>query len=692
MQPTISNPARLTILVLVLSLIGLPAAARVTRIDITSRVVVAGGVSFGDTGPYEKLRGTVYFEVDPNYPRNTVVFDLDKAPRNGKGMVEFSADMSMLKPVNLTKWNGALLFEVNNRGNNVTFIVYHETPASAHINDPTAAGDFGNGFLMRRGYVLASVGWEADVLPGNNRLTAQFPVATESGKTISERILLELEADTGTFSVPLSGSAIFKSYEAASTDQALAEAELRMRPSDSPRPPAPNIPAGEVIPASEWSFANCPTGPPGTPNATHICLHGGFQSDKVYQLTYRAINPTVMGLGYATTRDFISFLRNARADDAGNLNPVPGVKIVLCTGASQTGGYQRDFLQQGFNEDEHGRRVCDGSDIRVPGAHKLFLNYRFAQPNFGSSQHDVRYVPDTSFPRTYGVRQDPISGQFDGILKRPGTDPKVFHIDSATEYWQFQNSLVHTDENGTVDLVPPDNVRIYFYSSLQHLNIKGVAPSRGICQQISNPTHSGVMARALLIALDEWVRDGTEPPDSQVPRIDDGTLVPPEQYCSAFPAIPGVNCTGLFQASGERDFGPHVSSDRGIITKLIPDVLSVHHVLVPKPDQNGNDIAGIRHPYVEAPVATLTGWNLRRPEFTDDLCGISGMMIPLHNTREERLAANDPRPSLEELYRDHKGYVKAVAKAAKRLAHDRFLLEEDVDLIIGEADASSVLK
>jgi alpha/beta hydrolase family protein len=680
------------------------AEARVIRLEITSRETFAGGMSFGHTGPYEKLRGTAFFEVDPNDPRNAQVFDLDKAPRNSRGMVEFSADMFILKPLNMKKGNKGLFFEVNNRGNKITLAQLNDTPPTANGNNPTTAADAGNGFLMRQGYVVAWVGWGADIAPGDNRLTVQFPIAMEDEQPITELILTEFSDRNfggGTpFTLPLSGGPAFKSYEAVSTDTSVAMAELRMRPSDSPRPSAPDIPAGVVVPASQWSFANCPTGPPGTPSTTDICLAGGFQNNMVYQLIYKATKSPVMGLGYVTSRDFVSFLRQVAADDAGNPNPVEGIKTVLCQGISSSGMYYRDYLYQGFNEDEQGQRVCDGLNIHIPGVQKLFLNYRFAQPNPFTVQHRERYVPDTNFPRTYRIRRDPLTGMRDGILKRcqeTETCPKLMHTDSSTEWWQFRSSLVDTDEEGMVDLRQPANVRRYLYSSTQHFPRKGAMPTFGtgnrMCQQLSNMTHPGSLARALIVALDHWVRHGTQPPASRVPRIDAGTLVETDQNSTEFPIIPNVTYNGLFNGSGERDFGPRVDGNRGVIDNLIPRTLSLHRVLVPRVDQFGNDIAGIRHPYVEVPIATLTGWNLRRAEFTDgDLCDLTGMTIPLRKTRAERLTAGDPRASLEELYGDHVGYVIQILEAARDLQAQRLMLDEDVDQIVLEAALSDVLR
>src|SRR5215510_7808729 len=688
-----------------------PSEARLTRLVINTTEVVADGVSFGSTGPYERLTGTAFFEVDPEDRRNAQVFDLDKADRNARGKVEFSADAVILKPADMRKANGRLYFEVNNRGNKISFQMMQDTPPGTPNNRPVTAAHFGNGFLMRQGYVVAWVGWGGDIAPGGDRLTVNFPIAKrKSGEPITERILTEFSdrnfGGLTPFTLPLSGGAAFKSYSAVSTDKRIAEAELRRRPSDSPRPSSPHIPAGALVPDSEWSLARCPDGPgaaTAVPSETDICLAGGFQNNMVYELRYRATSSPVMGLGYVTSRDFVSFLRYANRDDAGTANPVSGLDTALCIGISSSGMYYRDYLYQGFNEDERGRRACDGVHIHIPGVQKLFLNYRFAQPNPFTVQHRERYVPDTNFPRRYQLERDPLAKHdrhdhddgIDGILKRPKTDPKLIHTDTGTEWWQFRSSLVDTDDDGQRDLRHPSNVRRYLFSSTQHYPTKGATPTFGtgnrMCEQLSNMTHPGVNARALLVALDEWVRDGRRPPDSRIPRIKDGTLVSPDEL--RFPQIPGVTFLGLYNASGDRDFGPRVEGNRGVIDRLIPKVLSIHTVLVPKVDRFGNDAAGIRHPYVEAPIATLTGWNTRRPEFTaGDLCDLTGMTVALKRTAAERIAAGDPRPSLEELYGTHEGYVAAVRQAAERLKRARLMLQEDVDQTVAEAEASDVLK
>jgi hypothetical protein len=503
-----------------------------------------------------------------------------------------------------------------------------------------------------------------------------FPVAVDlAGRPLTQRILTEFSDrnfNGGTpTTLPLSGGTAFKSYAAVDTDKAKAEAELWVVASDSPRPSGAQIPRGERVPEDEWAFANCPAGWPGEPSVTDICLKGGFRNDRNYHL------------------------RNAKADDAGNPNPVAGIDTTLCQGISSSGMYMRDFLYQGFNEDEQGKRVCDGTHIHVAGVQKLYLNYRFAQPNPFTQQHRERYVPDTNFPHQYGVRGNPKTRIPDGILKRPSSDPKVIHSDTSNEYWQFRASLTGTTEGGRIDLTEVPRVRRYLLSSLQHGSFKGDAPHYGIgnrqCEQLSNPVHPGPLLRALTVALDEWVRKGIAPPATRVPRIEDGTLVSPEAL--AWPKIPNVKYPGLHNGSAERDFGDRVVGNAGVIDKLFPDIVYPHRVLVPQVDALGTDIAGIRHPFVEAPTATFLGWNTRRPEFGgDDLCDLLGSMIPLPKTRADGDTAGDPRPSLQELYGDLDGYVKKVEAAARKLQAERLMLPEDVEMVIRDAGQGEAWK
>ncbi|SNS94718.1 Tannase and feruloyl esterase [Geodermatophilus pulveris] len=686
------KPVLLLVLLLLASVLGVAPAAAQEResavdLDLSRSEVVADGHSFGDAGAYEKLVGTIALRVDPDDPRNAVITDLDKAPRDSDGMVAYDTDFYLLVPQDRSRWNGKVFFEVNNRGNKRTLAYVNSSVVSQdRLSDPSTVEDFGTGFLLEQGYAIAWAGWEGDVLPGNNRMTIRLPVPTEAdgsaitGETVVEFHETDFAADGSTGCLPLSGSADFASYPAV-TDEA---AELRVRPSDSPRPSGPEIPRGETVPADAWRFDGDEA----------ICVDGGFRPGNVYELGYTARDPRVMGLGYAATRDVVSFLRHGTVDADGDANPLAaggGVTHVLGQGISSSGMYLRDFVYQGFNEDTEGRAVFDGVNIHIPGAQKLFLNYRFAQPNPFSTQHRDRYMPYVGFPFNYGVRQDPVSGRTDGILTRPATDPLVVHTDSSTEYWQFQASLVSTDGFGH-DVALPDTVRQYLLSGSQHFAAANAEPTPGTCQQASNPTHVGPALRALLVSLDEWVVDGTEPPASRAPSIAGGTLVASDRDATGFPAIPGVGYTGLYNAAAERDFGPRVVGNAGIIDDWRhADVVQPYDVRVPSVDAVGIDEGGLELPEVAAPTATLTGWNLQAEPYTvGDVCGLTGMQVPLAGTAADAVDG-DERPTLQDLYGTHEGYVQAVRAAADALVADRLLLPADARSAVQAAYLSDVL-
>jgi hypothetical protein len=663
-------------------------------LHLSQRSVVADGRAFGSAGAYEKLVGTMDFRLDPTDPRNAVITDLRYAPRDAQGLIAYSTDVYLLRPVDSAGWNHKLVYEVNNRGNKLLFAALQDTAVN---NDPTALADFGNGFLLNQGYALAWAGWEGDRLPAPGVLTIRVPTAHQpDGSPIAQRIAVEYTDDlnfppNGTLScLPLSGSPAFHSYPAVAAD--MPSAQLWTRPSDSPRPPGVQIPLGTAVPRGQWWFTD----------PTHVCVRGGFQGGQNYELQYLAQDPLVLGLGYAATRDVLAFLRYQAADAVGTPNPLAdgdGVQHVLGWGASQSGAYLRDYLYQGFNEDLAGRRVMDGVQVHIGGA---LLgqgeNYRFGQLNPWSDQHRQRIYPNVTFPFNYGVRDNPLvaNGSMpgvltDGILKRPATDPVVMQTDSSAEYWWGAAGLVDTDGFGH-DVPLPANARHYLLAGTQHFVLAGATPVRGICQQPNNPTQQAPAMRALFAALDGWVTSGTQPPPSQRPTVGDGTLVPPDPGSVGFPAVPGVRYPGAYNEAGEKDYGPGVGQNRGVITNWHPSFRATYQVLVPRSDALGIDQGGLRVPQVGVSVATLTGWNVRGESSTvGDLCGLNGMDLPLPATRAQADAAGDPRPSLEALYGSHRGYVDAVSRYVEGQVRDRTLLQADADRAVQEAAASGVL-
>lgn len=681
---------------LVSSLVARSAEARVVRFVVEQRRSFAGGLEFGTTGAYERLDGRAYLEVDPNDHLNAVIVNLDRAPRNARGMVEFSSPFFILKPVDMARGNHKLFYGVNNRGNKIESGLRWNYVAAS--NDPITAAHAGDGFLMRLGYAIADAGWQGDVAPGNSRLFPDFPVASQpGGRAIIAPVRIEYSDRTippaGAFTLTLEGSTAFTSYETSDTNTARSTLTLRESVSGPKR----------AIPSDRWAFGRCPTGAASlVSSTTDICLFDGFRADRLYELTYPAKNPKVMGLGYAVTRDIGSFLRNATRDDAGNPNPLAlspahvGIRRAYASGTSSTGMYMRDFIYLGFNEDESHRKVFEAINIHIAGTHRLFANVEFADPNTYSRQDDRHDYLSTSYaPLTYAVTRDPISGLRDGILKRPATDPLVIDTHTELEYYQFRASLNFHDGLGRpVDL--PENARSYVLSNFQHGGgdpLAAVPGPRGTCQNPTNPNYHGPTHRALLVALDAWADQGVEPPRSMVPSVRNGTLVSLAEARRRFPAIPGVQFPPALNELELVNFGPEFTSVGGKLTLLPPALGRAYKVLVPKTDSDGLDVAGIRQMEIRAPLGTNMGWNLRAAgNRAPDLCSLTGSFIPFATTKAERLAAGDPRRSLQERYEDHDGYVEAVREAARQLVTLRLLLPEDAARFIRNAEASDVLR
>ncbi len=648
-----------------------PAQARITKVVITrTESPTFQGASFGSVGPYEKLVGRATGEVDPRDPKNAIIADIALAPRNARGMVEYSTDLYILRPVDRARGNHRVFFEINNRGRNLSFGQLNDVTVEA--NDPTTSSDAGNGFLMRQGYTIVLSGWDVTVAPGGGRLTMRVPVATQSdGSPIVGPSLEEFVIDNAaTMTASLT-------YQAASLDKTQASLTVRTLYSD---PPAP-------IASSGWEYITDRSVrllPAGTP----------FQNGRLYELVYPARDPLVAGLSFAGLRDLGAFLRQASADDAGSPNPLAGdVRHVYSFAVSQPTRFMRDFLYLGFNEDDQGRPVFDGILNWIGGASGGFFNHRFGQPGRTHRQHIGRWYPEFEFPFANNVTFDPVTGKTDGRLRRclaTNTCPKIFEVNSENEYWAKAMSLLHTDTLGH-DLPDPPNVRSYLLSSLPHST--GIAPSgNGICQQPRNPVVANPTLRALLVAMDEWVSKGKEPPASRLPRRADGTLIPvPPQAGSEFPAIPGIAYNGRLHEGNLFDFGASVG--HGMLTVLPPTLLrSPYPVFVPKTDRDGNDVAGIRMVEIAVPVATYTGWALRAGPAAGDGCDAAGQQIKFPPTKAQRLSTGDPRLSIEERYSTHQDYVKKVSEAAKKLLGERFLLDEDVQRYIAAANDSSVAK
>ena len=651
------------------------------ELKIADRRPFAGGRAFGDTGAYERLSGRALFRVDPLAPAQADVVDLKLAPRDAEGLVHFAADFMILRPADSARGNRRVFYDYGNRGHKRALQFFNDAP---HSNDPLTLTHAGNGFLMRRGYAVAWLAWEGDMLPGDNRMVLDVPVATDNGRAITGRVRVEFIPDApGAVCHPLSGRVAAHSYRTASMDTADAAFTRRRYPYDAP----------EIIPSGQWSFALAHAGAGAetkqaefavAPSDWHIYYPAGFDPGWIYELIYTAKDPKVMGLGHVAVRDFVSFLKYDRTD----ANPLLGVEKAYGWGRSQTGRCLRDFIYRGYNADAAGRPVFDGAMPHVAGAGRKWMNHRFANPIVsGGQQYEDHFNIADSFPFSYAMSTDHLTGKRDGILKRPETDPLVFHTQTATEYWVRRGSLAHTDTQGN-DLPQPENVRVYCWSSSQHSADPLLkAPSRGIGQNYSNNVATSAFFRAMLDAMDRWATDGTKPPPSRVPMRADGTLVDYATWRQQFPAIPGVAPLSEPNVLPLLDFGP--DTERGILREP-PTIVHgknepgspalTYTVLVPSVDADGNDIAGVRAPMVAAPLGTYTGWNPRARGYGHGVqWRFEGSYIPFPETPSGRAIVGDPRPSILERYINKTNYQAAIVAAARSLVDQGLMLEEDVD-------------
>jgi hypothetical protein len=652
-------------LLLTAACVSLPAAARVERIELLSRQDFAPGIEFGDAGAYEKLRGRAFFALDPNAAANAPVTDLKLAPRNTRGLVEFSAEFLVLRPKVTARGNGTLLYEVNNRGNIAILRQLHEASFS---NDPATVADAGNGFLFRRGVTLVWSAWATDVAarPGDNRLVLRAPVATKDGAPITGKVAYELIVDAPRASARFTGL-LGTAYPFASDgdpDVVLTERDRR----EGERRP---------IARAAWSFVERSEG--GA--ASEIALVGGFKPGRIYELVYTARDPIVAAAGMAGIRDLLSYLRN------NPLAGTPAPQTNLIFGISQSGRLIQTMLLRGLHVDEDGRAVFDGAFIHVAGGGKGGFDYRFAMPTRHFSVLEDHIYPTDFFPFATVAARDSVTGAEGSILDRAralGAVPKLFYVNNSSEYWNRAASLIATDPDGERDLPPAPEARIYLIAGAQHY--VGALPERGIFANCVNTLNHYRAMRALMLAFERWVRDGVEPPPSTYPRIADGTLVTVAAHGKAFPGIPNFRLPEGNLRPPRLDFGSRFETDR-VAEQVPPRIGKPFATLVPKPDADGLDQGGITLPELLLPLGTRTGFNTRNEAagFPGATGRWDGSFLPFARTEAERQASGDPRPSIEARYANRAAYEEKVRAVATDVVHRGFLLPQDVDALVSEA-------
>jgi Alpha/beta hydrolase domain len=645
-----------------------PLSARVTRIEIVSRANVLDGKSFGDAGAYERITGRVYFSAPSANAHNRSIVDLDKAGNLKDGEVEFSADFIAVRPKDAHKGNGALLLEVPNRG-------HGRIIALVDGGKWDLSEDAGDGWLLRNGFTIVSLGWQWDA-DGPDALRLYAPIAKENGKAINGFLRGDLMPSKLMDEIPLghliTGNIGGTEYPVAAPKH--PRNTLTVRDSREAK--------RKLIPRSEWQFAHMVDGKL-VPSDRHIHLSGGFQPGKIYEYVYVVKDPVVAGLGFAAIRDFASYAKN-------NPDAITPAQRVYGEGISQNGRFLRDLLYEGFNADEEGRIALDGVLAHVAGAGRGSFNYRFAQPSRDAQPTSSVFFPTDTFPFTDLPEKDPVTRETGGLLDLAIAEkvvPKIFFSNTSYEYWGRAAALIHSTADGERDVSISENVRIYHCTGLQHFS-GPFPPEKGsgdlLGQQPQSPLPVRFFWRAMIANMDAWVRHNTLPPPSSYPKISEHTLVSLSAY--AFPKIPKVNRPHEATTAYRLDFGPHWR--QGILQRQPPKVGPLYPVLVPQVDADGNERDGVRLPELSVPLATYASWNLRDSSIgaPSERVAFELSYLPFPKTAAERKNSGDPRKSIAERYTGREDYVTRYARALDDLIKQRWILPEDRGALLHRAE------
>jgi Alpha/beta hydrolase domain len=653
-------------------------ARNLIALELT-RKVFAGGRSFGDVGPYERLHGKVHFAIDPAEPGLPWICDLDLAPRNAAGLVEFAATLDIVKPVDLARGNRRLLFEFSNRGGRA-MVTGFNFGKGQDMSAPEHAGD---GFLMRLGYSLVWCGWQGDLIDRGTNVVAYLPEAMQNGHRLRGKVRQE-------FSTIAPGILSLGTSEGAERGEDVvpypvlsrATATLTAREYETD----PRVP----VPDALWELADARMESGKLtllPSPNHLYIKGGFKPGWLYELIYETEGSRVMGLGFLGIRDLLSFLRFGDKDAKGAANPLAGqVEKAYGNGISLSGRVVREFIYAGWNEDAAGRKLLDAINPHT-GSGRLLYNIRFSQPGRYPRQHEEHTWPAEYYPFTFDAVPDPFTGKNEGMWNRPKSDPLVLHTHTEGDYWKRHVSLTHTDPRDGKDVALPETVRMYNLTGSPHM-ARPADDAVWIGQLAPNTMSPMPLRRALLVAMDEWATKGTPPPPTMLPRVSDGTLIKAEEYLARYPKIPGVKLPVRGTSRLMRyDYGPEFET-KGIVSKLPPEPIpgQEYPLGVSSIDADGNNIAGVRYPDVDAPLGTYNGWSLRKAGFAEGAeFWNTGSFVPFARTRAERAASGDPRPSIEERYANHDDYVQKVARSCEALIKRRLLLPEDATMLIDRA-------
>ena len=682
-----SAAARLGAIAGALAVASTPSTAGVTSIVVDSTASVSG-----TSVPYTQYKGRIFGELDPADSHNSIIQDITLAPRNANGKVTYIATFQLTTPTSAANASGLMIYEVPNRGGNA----------------------IPSGSSIVTGATYLQTGWQGDLLSacttaypctsltapytGSNQVI-QVPVATNpDGSAITGQVYGHIANATGsTAQMVIYNTAVpYKPVSMTDPSQSTlwSIASQTTAGVDGPKTP--------LVLGADWAWADCRTVAfPGTPDPTRVCLRSGFNSNLLYEMVFTAVNPLVLGVGYAATRDAVSFFRHAAADSNGTANPVAGlITKAISIGSSQSASFIRGSIFYGFNQDEAGRKVMDGAWPQIDGR-MLFMNARFALPDVITNLYmmgDEAPVWWADYPNL--ARGGPATG----ILTRctaTATCPQIMETFGSLEMYAEKMSPDLVGMTAVADIPLPPNVYRYYSPSTTHggggggFTYSATTTATGACIYPSNPNPSSDTYNALQDDFFAFIMNGTPMPPSQYPKLSQGQLVNATQAEVGFPNVPGYPYGGnnLWPVL-KYDFGPGVdyANQSGIMTIQPPIVDQVMPTLVPRTNTDGNEVVGVPSVNLQVPLATYSGWNITRAGiYAGQQCTLSGGSYPFALTKALRVAANDPRPSVEERYGTHAGFVCAVQAAANKAVKQRFLRATAATTLVSQASASNVL-
>jgi hypothetical protein len=626
-------PTRTLRIAIVLLLVAEIASAEVVRIDVRSR---------DDFGTHERVIARVHYAVDPQLPLNHAIADLAFAPRNARGQVEFAGDLLLFLPKRASAARGTVFLEIVNRGRDQSLGLLSD----ARQRDLAPENwNLGDRFLLEQGFTVAFLGWQFDVAPGEG-LSLTVPTAPVDGIVRASAVTVGRSGPGGTIGL---------AYCAADASQPDAVLTYRSEIEKS----------ATVLPRESWQFSA---------DGCAVRRAAGFDAG-LNEVIYKATGSPVAGLGLAAVRDFASYLKYGGSVSTLRENPA-FTRRVVGFGYSQSGRFLREFVRDGFNQDERGRAAFDGLMVASAGAGGGSFNHRFASPGQAGNSVLSIFRPVDLPPFTD-----------DGLLAKAraaSVVPRIFYTFSSTEYWARAGSLTHTNENGTTDVPLARTSRLYFLAGTPHAS-GGLPVTRQQTRYALNFADQKWVLRALLIDLDKWITSATEPPPSRYPTISQHQLVPRDAV--RFPTIPTLPFASYMPGVWRMDYGADYASKK-VITREPPALGNPFTVLVPQVNADGNDVGGIALPEVAVPLGTHTGWNVSTYPLSGlrYLAGLVGAFEPFAQTRAEREQSGDSRLSIEERYKGKQDYLERVRQAAASLVRERFVLESDVEALIQQAD------